>query len=55
MSDSPVSKKIFDIKSTEDKTKISAPMLSGSGKKVQSFGYLDASNTPKSISGGFGK
>ena len=32
VSDTPVSKPIFDIKATEDKTKISTIMLSGSGK-----------------------
>ena len=40
---------------TEDKTKISTPMLYGSGKKVISFGSLDKSAFPKIIGGGFGE
>ena len=55
MSVSAVSKPIFKIKATEDKTKISTPMLSGSGKKVVYFGYMDASASPKSSGGGFGE
>ena len=39
------------IKVTENKTNIFTPMLYGSGKNVLSFGYLDASASPK-ISGG---
>ena len=53
MSASVVSKPIFYIKVTEDKTNISTPMLSGSGKKVVSFGSLDASAPPKISGGGF--
>ena len=55
MSASAVSKSIFDIKATEDNRNISTPMLSGSGKSVLSFGSLDASASPKSSGGGFGK
>ena len=51
MSASAVSKPIFDIKATENKTKIYTPMFSVSGKNVLSFGSLDASASPK-ISGG---
>ena len=47
------SKPIFDINATEDKTKISTPMLSGSGKNVVSFGSLAASASPKISGGGF--
>ena len=55
---SPVSasvdgKPIFEIKATEDKTKISTPMLSASGKNYVSFGYLAASASSKSSGGGF--
>ena len=39
MSASAVSKKIFDIKATEDKTNISTPMLSVSGKVGYVGGY----------------
>ena len=42
---------MFEIKATEEKDKISTPMLSGSGKTVLFFGSLDASASPK-ISGG---
>ena len=44
VSASYVSKPIFDIKATEDKTNMSTLILSGPGKKVLSFGYLDAGN-----------
>ena len=44
---------IFDIKDTEDKTNISTPMLSWSGKNVVSFGSLTESDSQKTISGGF--
>ena len=54
VSASAVSKPIFDIKATDDKTKISTPMLSGSGKNVQSFCSLVANSSPKSRGGGFG-
>ena len=50
---SSVSKPIFDIKATKYKTNISTHMLSGSGKNVASFGYLDAITLPKSSGGGF--
>ena len=55
---SPVSafsviKPIFENKATEDKTKIYTPMLSGSGKNVVSFGYLDTRDSPKISGGGF--
>ena len=40
---SAVSKKIFEIKATEDNTKITKPMLSGSGKNILSFGSIRAS------------
>ena len=53
MSAYAVSKPIFDIKATEDKTKISTPLLSVSDKNVLSFGYLDASTSPKISGGGF--
>ena len=51
VSASDVSKKIFDINNTEDKTNISTPILSGSGKNVASFGSMDARASPK-INGG---
>ena len=54
VSASAVSKPIFDIKATDDKTKISTPMFSGSVKNVLSFGYLYSSASPKIIGGGFG-
>ena len=50
---SGVSKPIFEIKAAEEKTKISTPMLSGSGGKVVYFCSLDATTSPKSSSGGF--
>ena len=43
MSASPISKSIFEIKATEDKTNIYTPMFSVSGKNVVSFGSLAAS------------
>ena len=46
-----VSKTIFDIKATEENTKISTPMLSGSVKNILSFGSMDESAPPKSNSG----
>ena len=52
VSASAVSKPIFEIKATEDKTKISTPMLSGSGKKL-SFGYMAAGSSKKSSGGEF--
>ena len=55
VSASAVSKPIFEIKSTEDKTNISTPMLSGSVKNVLSFGSLATSASPKSSGGGFGE
>ena len=47
MSVSAVSKPIFEIRSTDYENKISIPMLYQSGKKSLSFGYLDASASPK--------
>ena len=52
MSASAFIKLIFDITATEEKNKISTPMLSGSGKNILSFVSLDASAFPK-ISGGW--
>ena len=49
---SSLSRTIFEIKATVEKTKISTPMLSGSGKNILSFVSLDASAFPK-ISGGW--
>ena len=51
VSASDVNKPIFEIKATEDNTNISTPMLSGSGKKVVSFGSMALNASPK-ISGG---
>ena len=53
LSSSVVGKPIFDIKATEDKTKISTPMLSGSGKNVISFGSMDARASTKTSGLGF--
>ena len=53
MSASAVGKTIFEIKDTEDKTKITTPIISGSGKNVISLGSLDASDSPKISSCGF--
>ena len=53
MSATAVSKPIFDIKATEDNTKITTPMLSVSGKNAVYFCSLDASASPKSSGGGF--
>ena len=53
MNASTVSKPIFEIKATENNTKIITPMLSGSGKNFVSFGYLAASSPPKISGGGF--
>ena len=50
---SAVNKPIFEIKATDDKTKISTPMLSGSGKNVASFGSMIAIYSPKTRGGGF--
>ena len=50
---SAVNKPIFEIKATNDNTNISVPMFSGSGKHVLSFGYMDASASPKNSDGGF--
>ena len=50
---STVSNPIFDTKSTEDKTKISTPMLSGSGKNILFFGYLAEISLTKISGGGF--
>ena len=48
-----VSKPMFDIKATEDKTNISTPMLSGSGKNILSYGSMAESASPKISGGGF--
>ena len=48
LSASAVSKPIFDIKATEDKNKISTPMLSESGKNVLYFGSMASIASPKS-------
>ena len=53
MSSADVSKPIFDIEATEDKTDISIPMLSGLVKNFLSFGFLDSRASPKSSGGGF--
>ena len=50
-----VSEPILEIKDTEDKTKISTPMFSVSGKNFPPFGSLDASASSKSSGGGFGE
>ena len=55
MSAYAISKPIYEIKSTEDKTNIYTPMLYGSGKTVLSFGFMDSSASPKIRGGGFGK
>ena len=52
---STVSKLIFEIKATEDKTKINTPMLYGSGKKVLSFDYMAVTASQKSSGDGFGE
>ena len=52
VSASALSKTIFEINSTEDKNKISTPMVSGSGKNVVSFGSLVGRTSPKSSSEG---
>ena len=52
VNESDLSKPIFEIKATDNKNNISTPMLSVSGKNVLSFGYLAASASPKSSSGG---
>ena len=52
VSASAVSKPIFYINTTEDKTNISTPMLSGSDKNILSFSSLAASALPKSSGGG---
>ena len=48
-----VSKPIFDIKVTKDKTNIFTPMFSTSVKNALSFGSIAASASSKSSSGGF--
>ena len=53
VSDSAIGKPIFEIKATGYKTKISTPILYGSGKHILSFGYLLASAPPKISRGGF--
>ena len=54
MISSTVSNPIYYTKATEDNTTISTPMLSGSGKNILSFDFLDESALPKSRGGGFG-
>ena len=53
VSASAVSNPIFEINSTEDKTKMFTPMFSGLGKKTVSFGSMAARASPKISSGGF--
>ena len=53
MSASAVSEPICVINSTEYKTNIYTPMLSGSGKNAVSFGSLGASASLKTSGGGF--
>ena len=53
MSDSAVSKPIFEVKVTEDKNSIAIPMLSGSDKAVLSFGSMAARASSKISGGGF--
>ena len=53
VSASAVSKPIFEIKATEEKSNISSPMFSGSGKYILSFGSLAASASPNSSGGEF--
>ena len=55
MSDSDVSKQIFEIKATGDKTNIYTPMLYGSGKNALSFGSMAASTSPRISGGGVGE
>ena len=52
MNTSVGSKPIFDIKVTEENTKITTPMLYVSGKNFLSFGSLAAIASQKSSSGG---
>ena len=53
VSASAVINPIFDIKTTKEKTKVFTPMLPGSVKSVISFGFMDASASPKNSGGGF--
>ena len=53
VSASAVSKLIFEIKTTENNTKIYIPMLYGSGGNVVSFGSLAASASAKISFGRF--
>ena len=53
LSASVVSKRIFEIKSTEDNTNITTLVLYGSDKNVVSFGSMDSSASPKISGGGF--
>ena len=55
MSVSAVINPIFNIKATEDKNNIYAPMFFGSAKNVLSFDSLDAIASPKISDGGFGE
>ena len=53
VSASTISMPIFEITATEDKTNISTPILSESGKKSISFDSLAARASPKISVGGF--
>ena len=53
VSTSTISMPIFEITATEDKTNISTPIFSVSGKNSVSFGSLAARASPKSSVGGF--
>ena len=53
VSASDVSKPVFDIKNTEDKTKICISIFYGSGKNVVYFGSMDTRASPKSSGGVF--
>ena len=53
VSDSAISKLIFEAKATEDKTNIYTLMLYVSGKNISSFGYLGERALLKSRGGGF--
>ena len=53
VSASAVSKPIFEINATEDKTNFYTTTFYGSDKKIIYFGYLAASASPKISSGGF--
>ena len=50
-----VSKLIFEIKATEEKTKITTPMLSGSEKNVPYFDSMAVTASQKRSDVGFGE